>query len=117
MNTIKTALRPVRVNEVTGHDGEILEVLTDLIPGLDHEERWQPCPNCGDAQASPANMIIHLNDSHGSTFLEIADWLDTQDLVVVPPLGPLRGPDSPEYFDEDDDDYECDCDECLADDY
>lgn len=46
-----------------------------------NEYRLIPCPkSCGYAKSSLPKIIVHMNDGHELSFLEIADLLEANDL-------------------------------------
>lgn len=92
---IKPPLQPVRVRTLVGRRlSSVLRLNERLIPGL--HCKGQSCPGCGIWEgdfAGLSELIIHLNDQHEWTLLEIADWLDTLDLdlTVHVPTKPIKG--------------------------
>ena len=49
------------------------------------DRRRFPCPICPQARdihGPTYNIITHLNDEHGWTYLMIADWMDSKGIVV-----------------------------------
>lgn len=83
---IKPPLRPVRVRSLAGHRlVDTRRPIKVLIPGLNHQGTL--CPECFDEDSTCwalHDLIVHLNDQHDWTLMQLADWLDTlpYDLTV-----------------------------------
>jgi hypothetical protein len=56
--------------------GEIYSFISQCYPYLTTVSR---CPQCVEYVDSLTNVIWHLNDFHRLTFVQIADWLESEE--------------------------------------